>query len=623
MSDAAEVQRRPRAVVVGLVLIGALSVFLRLWPIEHGAPRPEYVPDTHIVRNALHMLSERDPVPPANAYSSYPYLLSFTLVPVYAGDFALGVLRDDWEGAAEYGTLLKENPWHAHLLARIVLALIAATAPLFVLLAARAAGMGIGAYVAAFLAATSLLHVQLSLQERPWAPLAAAVAATAYGAAVHATRGSRSSLLWTGVAAGAAFSIHQSGGLALGMAAIAWLVAPAFDDAGNALGWSWPGVRRRVLRGVLCVTLFAFVSLLFGHPYLIAYGATDPSQVAAQELLRPGQRYFTLGGQIIVLELRWETLVGYVRSFFGYDPIVLLFGALGLMPALRRRALLPAMVFVLGWGAFFMTNLNEHIRYLVPMVMLMTLPAGLVLGRLARHPVGAVVTGLALALPLVQAVRLGWVLRQPDTRAIAASQLASLPADARVAIDMYGPVVPQTLDALERTAELRILRGETLYGREEHRRAMLQADAPQAPGLDVIRLEDVFEYDLRSRETWIRESLVESLGATAEEVLESLDVTHVLLVDRTPDDDVPPPLVDPAEPTSEARDDGPPRKLSPLELPDGNVWTIHPSWSEPTSSVDGEAVDAHLPTAMAFPLRDLWAVRRPGPKLQLFELATD
>ena len=38
------------------------------------------------------------------------------------------------------------------------------------------------------------------------------------------------------------------------------------------------------------------------------------------------------------------------------------------------------------------------------------------------------------------------------------------------------------------------------------------------------------------------------------------------------------------------------------------------------SAKDGEAIDAHLPTAMPFPLRDLWAVRRPGPQLQLHAL---
>ena len=69
-SPAGQGGRRQRRLLLGVVLIGALSCALRLWPIGHGAPTPEFVPDTHVVRNALHMLGDRDLVPPANAYSS-------------------------------------------------------------------------------------------------------------------------------------------------------------------------------------------------------------------------------------------------------------------------------------------------------------------------------------------------------------------------------------------------------------------------------------------------------------------------------------------------------------------------------------------------------------------------
>ncbi len=625
-----------------MILIGALSCLLRLWPIGHGAPTPEFVPDTHVVRNALHMLGDRDLVPPANAYSSYPYLLPYLLLPVYAADFLWGSIQGAWSGGDEYGRLLKEVPWHAHLLARILLALIAATAPLFILMAARAAGMRAGAWIAAALCATSLLHLQLSVQERPWAPMAAAIAATAWGAAVHVSSGSRRSLLWTSVAAAAAFSMHQAGGLALGIVGLAWLLAP---DPGQGTGpGSGPGneaasgaeltrgdlIKRKLLRGVLAVALFWGVSLLVGHPYLLRYGLE--ADVAAQDLVRDDQTQITFGAQQVVLGLRGATFVGLVRSFIGYDPVLLIAGLAGLVLALRRRALLPAMVFVLGWGAFFMTNQNEHIRYLLPMAVLMSLPAGLLFERLVRHPLGAIATGLALALPLVQAARFDWLLRQDDTRILAAAMLMDLPADSRVAIDVYGPVVPQTLPALDVTASLREATGSALYGREEHRRMMLEAGAPQAPGVNAIRLEDVFEYDLRHGGTWIREGLTAAHGATTAEVLASLGVTHLLLVDRTPGDGAPPPLIDPtpSRPLEGSPPGSPPvPKLAPLDLPSGATWQLHPAWDEPRSLAGGpappleggDAVDAHLPTAMPFPLRDLWSVRRPGPKLQLHALS--
>lgn len=621
MSDSPEGRggRSPRRLLLGVLLIGALSCALRLWPIGHGAPTPEFVPDTHVVRNALHMLGDEDLVPPANAYSSYPYLLPYLLLPVYAADFVWGSLQGEWSGGDEYGRFLKEAPWHAHLLARVLLALIAASAPLFILMAARAAGMRAGAWIAAALCATSLLHLQLSVQERPWAPMAAAVAATAWGAAAHVGSGSRRSLLWTSVAAAAAFSMHQAGGLALGIVGLAWLLAP--NPEGLAETERGDQIKRKLIRGAVAVALFWGVALVIGHPYLLRYGLE--ADVAAQGHVRDDQTQITFGAQQVVLGLRGATFVGLIRSFLGYDPVLLVAGLGGMLFALRRRTLVPAMVFVFGWGAFFMTNQNEHIRYLLPMAVLMSLPAGLLLERLVQRPVGAIATGLVLLLPLVQAARFDWLLRQDDTRTLAAARLAELPAESRVAIDVYGPVVPQTLSALELTASLREATGSALYGREEHRRMMLEAGLPQAPGVDAIRLEDVFEYDLRHGGTWVREGLIAEHGATTEDVLASLGVTHLLLVDRTPEDGAAPPLVDPtpSRPLEGSPPGSPPvPKLSPLELPSDVAWQVHPSWSRPADSVDGEAVDAHLPTAMPFPLRDLWTVRRPGPKLQLFAL---
>ena len=626
MSDEAEGgSRGRRGLLLAVALVGALSCVLRLWPLDHGAPYPEYVPDTHVVRNALHMLGDRDLVPRANAYSSYPYLLPYLLLPVYAADFAIGYVQGDWSSGEEYGRVLKEFPWHAHLLARIVLALIAASAPLFVLMAARAAGLRAGAWIAAVLCATSLLHLQLSVQERPWAPMAAAIAATAWGAAAHASTGSRRSLLLSAAAAAVAFSMHQAGGLALGMVGLAWLVAPLPEGAPGPPGGAEPRLggtlKRKVAGGLLAVGLFWALSLAAGHPYLVRYGLE--ADVAAQELVREDQTQVTFGAQQVVLGLRGATFTGLCRAFFGYDPVLLILGLFGVLAALRRRALVPAMVFVLGWGAFFMTNQNEHIRYLLPMAVLLSIPAGLVLERPWRHAAGKAAVVLLLALPLVQAVRLLVVLQRDDTRTIAAAKLLDLPEGSRVAIDVYGPIVPQTLPALETTAALREATGSSLYGREEHRRAMLEAGLPQPPGVDAVRLEDVFEYDLRHGGTWVRDGLVETHGSTTADVLSSLGVTHLLLVDRTPDDGAPPPLIDPAPSRPlEGAPAGSPAvpKLAPLELDGAVVWQVHPAWSDATRSVDGRAVDAHLPTAMRFPLRDLWSVRRPGPKLQLHAL---
>jgi hypothetical protein len=293
--------------------------------------------------------------------------------------------------------------------------------------------------------------------------------------------------------------------------------------------------------------------------------------------------------------------------------VLLVLGLVGVLPALRRRALVPPAVFALLWALFFMTNPNEHVRYILPLATLLVLPAAVVGERLAAQRFGRVALVLLCAVPLVQALRLGYVLRQPDTRALALHELAELPAGSRVAIDMYGPTPPRNGEALAVTASLR-----ELYGREAHRRAYYDAGVapPGPPGADTIGLEDAFEYDLRHGGTSIRPEAARH-GPTTEAVLRRLGVTHLLLVDRTPDDGRRPPLVDPtpARPRERSAPGAAPvPKLAPLPLEGAPLWTIAPN-------APGRAArDGHLPTEMRLPLIDLWTIERPGPKLELWRL---
>lgn len=604
-----------RAAALVLLLL-VLPAALRLWPIGHGAPRPEYVPDTHVVRNALHMAKDRDLVPPGGAHSSYPYLLSYVLVPVYAADYVAGKLAGTWQDGAGYGDHLRENPWRAHRLARIVFALLASLTPLMVFLAARAAGLGAGAWVAGWLAATCLLHVHLSLHERPWGPMMAPLAASLWGAVVHVRSGSRKALVGSAAAAGVAAAMHQGGVPFLGITGLAWLLAPR-----SAVGP--PGARLR--GGALAVLLFGAIVLLVGHPYRLVHGA-PAAPPAGSEFLQEGMWTVSIGGQQLQLRLRWASAPTLLRAFVGYDPALLLLGLVGALAARRRRDLAAGTLFVLGWGLLFLTNPGEHVRYLLPMAVLLCVPAGLAAERFFRSKPARLALLALLLLPLVQALRLGAVLRRPDTRAVAEALLVDLPPDARVAIDVYGPVVPRTREALVTTERLR-----DLYAREAFRVQALDAGADVAPGVDAIRIEDAFLFDPRHRTSEVRDlpprmdgSPREPLPAdSARAALEALGVTHVLLVDRTPDDGAPPLLVDPRP--SLRRDFDPPGAPLPPKLPalelGPPLWRVHPAWREPTTPEEGtHARDAHLPTALGFPLRDLWTVRRPGPELSLREL---
>lgn len=616
-----------RHVGLALLVLIVAPFFLRLWPIDHGAPRPGYVPDTHIVRNALNMAKDKDPVPPAGTYSSYPYLLPYVLLPAYAAEYVRGRVAGDWSGSGEFGARLQESPWRAHLIARVICASISALAAVFLFFAARAAGLGLGAWVAGWLGATCLLHVQMSTHERPWAPLTAMMAAAAWAGAVHARTGRTKPLLLCGLAAAASFSMNPAGGVALLIAGVAWAVAVRRPED-HELG-ARTELTRRFGRGFGTVALFAGVALVIGYPFYLRYGAIPAESVAANELVTEDQIQFAFGGTQMIVAFSMDTLKGLTRTFIGYDPVIFFLGLLGLVGALRRRALLPATVFVLAWGGWFMTNQNEQIRYILPMAVMMTLPAGVFAETLARSRGGRIALAVMLAFPLVQALRLGYVMNQRDTRAVAEEMLGKLPGGALVAVDVYGPVPPQTVEAIKITKRLRERTGAELYGREAHRLMMLEADQPQPKGHPVLRLEDAFEYALHTGETWIRDlgEDVEregalDLGSTTASALRAMGATHLLLTDRTPENGSLPPLIDPTVPTeATAGPDEMPRKLAPIDLPAEPLWTVHPAWSTPSVPEEAAPVpDAHLPTTLKFPLRDLWRVRRPGPKLELYEL---
>ncbi len=587
-----------------LALLFVLPLCLRLWPIAHGAP-DNFVPDTHVVRSALGMAQDKHPVPPVGRYSTYPYLIPYTLLPVYAADFALGKVSGRFESAEAFKAHVLEHPEEVHLLARIVTALFGSLSVLFVFLAARAMGFAVGSYVAAWLVATGLLHLHFSVQERPWVPMVAFCALACWPAALYAKSGRLKHLLFTGAACGGAFACHQAGLAVLGLAGCAW----AFG-AGPWAGSS--ALKRRFGHGLAAVAAFLIVSIAVGHPYLLLHGATPAAEVAGAEQIAGD---ISVGGQALVLAVRPESLARLSKALFGYDPVLVLLGLAGLLGLgglWRRPGCRAPAVFALFWAGFFMTNQNDHVRYLTPLCVLLPFAAAAAGERLfSAGTVARTALVALLALPLVQALRLGFVLGQTDTRHVAEARLDELPAGAVVGIDRYGPLPSLSATSLERLAELR-----PLARREAHRLALLQA-GEQTGGLDAVPLEDLFQFDDRHRGSELSPALLEArpeLGdATSAQVLAALGVTHLLLVDRAPGDGVPSLLIDggtskPFELGPRAGEPAP--KLLPV-VPRQTLWRIEP----------GEgAAEARLPTELDFALTSIWQVSRPGPQLTLVEL---
>lgn len=545
-----------------------------------------YVPDTHIVRCALGMAKDRDPVPPVGRYSTYPNLLPYMLVPVYAGYYAVGLARDDWRNSRLFGEHVLLEPGGVHLLARWLVALLSALTPWVVYRCARSAGLTRGAFVSGWLVATCLLVTQFATQERPWAPMTLFIAASAWGAVAYVRDGRRRQLLASGVCAGLAFATHQAGLGALGISGLAWVFGPG--------GWSRAALWPRVRTGFLTVLAFAVVSLLLGHPYLLVHGRTATEAVVGGEQLAQ-QGGFSIGGMSIQLHLRWQSAARLVRVLLGYDPALLALGLAGLLVAARRRALAPVTIWTLGWAFFFLTNPSDHVRYLLPVLVLLAVPAGFAAERLlARGRLAHALLALGCALPLVQSARFVQLLTGRDTRADFEDELLRLPLGARVAIDRYGPEVDLSALALTRLRDLRGARGDGLYARERHRLGQLNRGEldMEEEGFDVLPVEDVLDFDERESEVTVRPGL-EQYGGDARTLLRALGVTHLLLVERR---------------TRE------PHLLADLVRGTDPIWELDPGSR-------GPAPEAFLPLEMEFPLTALWSVSRPGPRLLLYELA--
>jgi len=572
--------------LAALIVLFLLPLALRLWPIGHGLPR-NYIPDSSIPRAALAMARDHDFAPPSGRYTQYPNLLPYLLVPVYAAEYAAGKAAGDWQDTKEFGAHMLEHPEDAQLPARLLVALLGALTPFVVFRTARAAGLGRGAWIAAWLVGTSLLHAHFSVQERPWVPMTFFLMLAAWPAVLHVRSGQTRHLVLAGLAAALAFSVHQAGMGALGLTGFAWAFGPG--------GWKGRALGRRIGAGCMCVAAFALLALFAGHVQYLVHPDHPTEKVFGEAILKEQSGFQHLGSMPLVFQLRIESVTRLARALVGYDPLILALGLLGCWSAWKRRELRAPLVFLAVWAAFFLTNSSDHVRYLLPVVALLALPAGLAAESWMTTRPSTAALGLLLTFPLVEVLRLDALLVRPDTRAECEERLHALPEGCLVALDTHGPEVELDRASIYRLETLRNSRKEPLRLRELHRKELFERGRlDPRDGASAVRLEELFEMSDREQTVRIRAGL-EPLGADPAQVLRSLHVTHFLRVVRRMGADEP-------------------RLLEPLMAGRQPLWVIDPS-SGPAGTAE-----AFLPTEMDNPLSALWSVWRPGPRLELYAL---
>ncbi|MBL8899596.1 MAG: hypothetical protein JNM84_18340 [Planctomycetes bacterium] len=493
-----------------------VALVLRLVALPQGGPPHDYVPDEHAVRASLAMLEARDPLLRDGSPSSYPHLLPWLLAPAEAALYLFERARGAVGSAQEFGARLEVEPWPAFLVARAVCALCGAlTALLAVRLARRLGATARTAWIAGALIAVSPLHVLLSAQARPWAPLGLCFL-LAVERSAFALRARGRGTVGTALAAASAAALHP-----LGFAAfLAWL--------GSA-----PVAARHRTRSLWIGAALATALVFLAYPSTWGYSAKrTPAEFAEAPLV--------LGGQGLYARFDGSRAGELLLELASMEPALLLALALALLDGARRGAAnLPrrargprclSWLLALFLGAFFLLYFGTLLRYFLPALLLI---AAWSAARLERARLWVL---LALLASAVTSTRFALLLAREDTRTLAARELERAAPAERVAIEPGGPRLLLDQPSL---ARLQAIDQRSLTRREHARLARGAAE-----GFSALPLERVFEtraldhFTRRYARLWSREARPE-FSSPAEKLrllFETESIGAVISARRAPSD---------------------------------------------------------------------------------------
>ncbi|HKE01806.1 MAG TPA: hypothetical protein VKE69_12395 [Planctomycetota bacterium] len=558
------------------LLVFVLALAIRVVPLGHGLPGL-YVPDSHGVRNALGMAQDRDLVPRANRYSSYPYLFSYACLPLFAADYALAKI----EGRAPTMDAYREDAGRHlerfHLLGRWVAAVAGAAAAAFATCAARAFAGGRAGVFAGLLAAFGPLPLLLSVHERPWSMVLAFTSlAIAAGIAALREGSSWKPLVVCAAAAGAAGGSHQVGAAAALVVVAAAVLRPSRES-----------LAAKLAGGAALAATFA-AAFLVGNPYLVRYG---PKGAVATDLTE--STVVSVGGQGLAMRFDAKHTVEAVVAFFTMETVVPLLAAAGAVYALRqggalRRGALLLLAFAAPIVALCLAYTGTHARYFAVALPAAWVLAGLVLARMEESGgIGRAAAIACVALPIALSARLVTLLVRDDSRNDAARWIAEhVPAGARIAIEPYGPPVAASAASLRAVAAV----DPDLLTRRE--RIVLDRNEP---GFDALPLERAFsDAGPDAYRTMSRAGKALYPGASdVRSVLAAARSEYLVRVDRFP---------------SASRSDALAALAGELGEP---IYDVGPRG----------AAEALLPFEPRTGALALFAVDRPGPRVRVYRLS--
>jgi hypothetical protein len=432
------------AVAAALALIVGIGAGLRFAGIDAGTPFVYHPDEWNIVKNAMNMVRDLDPLPHSYTYPSLLVVLVSILVAAIHG---LGGPTLDTSQHWLFEREVLPEQFVYFLAARYLVAILGLVTILLVYaigarLRGRTAGLG-----AAAVLAVAPLHVENSRFATTDVPVAFGVALALLATLRAVDDGRDRWWIAAGIAAGLAGSTKWNGLAVLGVPLLACLLAGG--RSGNVVSFA-----RRRAPWLIC--LAALITVVVATPGIIL----EP-RIAVSGLLQLRRQYGSVDPASDVHSV--AVAAGSLAAGLGPLILVIAVGGLALILAARRPTELPIAAFAAGYFAIVALTPRQFDRNLLPLLPYLALAASLGLTaaagwtarRLAagsptpdphhRLP-GALLAGGVLAVALLPAtvrqVAAAVQPQPPDTRTLAVEWVGShIAAGASIVREVYTPQI--------------------------------------------------------------------------------------------------------------------------------------------------------------------------------------
>lgn len=484
--DLTATQARSRAAVAALAAVLLIAAAFRLWGLFHDLPFSYFGDELHFMKRSA-ALGTGDLNP---HWFHKPALLMYTLAFVDGLYFVAGRLTGRFDSTAAFGAHFLTEPAPFLLLGRIVVFLCGlATVYVVWRIARRVFGTVPAAFSAGLVCAVLAPMIASSQVIKSDVPAGLLMALSVLVYLRTREDGRLRWLVLAGLLAGASMGTHYYAIVLVPTYAFLELIAPLWrwtggrrDDVTEGGGWG-----RAILRAAVVPLLF-----VLGFFLTSPYNFLDPTwprsianQVQKTFFPEPGseQVIFEPDSKTAFepgMKAWWGASLAFFRvmtSSPSMGLVLTLLAALGMIETLRRRETRwYGLLVLIPFGFFFLGAITvaayhaqaRHLNAVYPLLATLVWPGALLLSRLLpagrRQP--RLAAGIALGI-----VALGCVpsaleaashnrrISRLDSRLVSYRWiLANLPADARLLVDDYGPVLqPDQVSLARQQAVLKSL----------------------------------------------------------------------------------------------------------------------------------------------------------------------